>query len=110
MRDKESKRMPECSFRDHQWDPKGESSPEFDKATMTCLSCGVGHEVTFDKRVLGAVTTSLRIFPSIGSATISRDVVRWSILTHEANLADIRRAGVEVFDEPVALEGTPVGI
>jgi len=56
------------------------------------------------------VTTSLRIFPAMGSATISRDVVRWSILTHEANLADIRRAGVEVFDEPVALEGTPVGI
>jgi len=102
--------MAECSFRDHQWQPTGESSPESDKATITCLSCGVGHEVTYDKRVRGAVTTSLRIFLAIGSATISRDVVRWSILTHEANLADIRQAGVEVFDEPVALEGAPVGI
>lgn len=102
--------MAECRFRDHQWQPRATSSEEFDKATLACLACGVGHEVTYDKRVPGAVTTSLRVFPSPGSSTISRDVVRWSILSHEASLADVRQAAVEVFDEPVALDGVPVDI
>jgi hypothetical protein len=101
--------MAECAFPDHKWDPTSSSSPWLDEVKFACANCGVGHEVTFDKRTPGQVTTCLRVFPAQGSRTINRAVIRWSILAHEANLADIRATGIDVIDEPSLIDGTPVG-
>ena len=101
--------MAECNFRDHLWDPQSNTTPLADEVTFACAVCGVGHSVVFDKRVPGQVTTALTIFPSTGSRTISRNVIRWSILSHEANLSDIRETGVEVIDDPATIEGVAVG-
>ena len=57
----------------------------------------------------GRLRVALTVVPARGSTTISRDVIRWSILTHEANLSDMRAAGVEIIDDPATFEGTPVG-
>lgn len=101
--------MAECKFRDHLWEPRSNTSPFEDEVTLACAVCGVGHSVVFDKRVPGRVTTALTIFPSTGSRTISRSVIRWSILSHEANLSDIRETGVEVIEEPSTIEGVAGG-
>lgn len=101
--------MSECSFRDHEWKPSVENGPGTQRVTMACWRCGVGHRVDYLQETSGRVRVALTVFPARGSTTIDRQVVRWSFLTHAANIDDIRRSGMEVVEDTSTLEGTPVG-
>lgn len=92
----------ECDAADHDFDGSSDGTEAHQTTTLACRKCGVGQ--TVDIRYLGVqrVGVDLTIFPARGSRTISRDMVRFFMLSYESACQEVASNG------NVVIRGTPV--
>src|SRR5688500_3460197 len=102
--------MGECPFSWHQLEADPETGSDFEKMTLSCGICGVGHtfQITWTGRNQVKVDTT--IFPARGERTISRDVIRWSIEACEGTVRNMELDGVRVIRGRIDIQGEPVGL
>ena len=102
--------MSECPFTWHQLESSSETGPNFEKMTLSCGICGVGH--TFQMTWMGRnqIKVDTTIFPAHGVRAISRDVIRWSIEACEGTIRNMERDGVSVIRGTIDIQGEPAGL
>jgi hypothetical protein len=86
----------ECGAADHDLDGSSGGTSVHRTATLTCRKCGVGQ--TIDIRYLGTrrIGVDLTIFPARDSLTVSRDMVRFFMLSYESTCQEIAGDGSAV--------------
>jgi hypothetical protein len=70
-------------------------------ATLTCRTCGVGHTIEIRYLAPGKIGVDLNIFPARGLRTVSRDMIRFFVLSWESTCREIEGDG------NVVVRGTP---
>lgn len=102
--------MSECPFAWHQLEGNSETGPNYEKMTVACGVCGVGHtfQITWTGRNQARVDTT--IFPAYGERTISREVIRWTVATCEDSISALERDEVSVIRGRTEIQGEPVGL
>jgi hypothetical protein len=102
--------MAECTFRQHQWDPRAQDRPGYERIEFTCKICGVGHRLEITTLPRGARRVDITIFPATGETGVSRDVIRWSMLACEGTIQQMQQEGVAVVRGDTMIEGEPRGV
>jgi hypothetical protein len=92
----------ECGPADHDLDGSSGGTPVHQTATLACRKCGIGQTIEIRYHGARRVGVDLTIFPARGSRTVSRDMVRFFMLSYESTCQEI--AG----DGNVVVRGTPV--
>lgn len=102
--------MSECEFRLHQWDTREQHHPGYERVEFVCKICGVGHRLEITALHQGKMQVDITIFPATGPRKISREIVRWSMLTSEGTIQQMQQEGVDVVRGPINIEGQPEGL
>jgi hypothetical protein len=102
--------MGECPFSSHQLEANSETGSNFEKMTLACGICGVGHtfQITWTGRDQVRVDTT--ISPAHGAREISRDVIRWSIEACEGTIRNMEQDRVTVIRGRTDIQGEPAGL
>jgi hypothetical protein len=91
----------ECGAADHDLTGSTGGSPAHQTSTVACQKCGVGHTIELRYLTSRSISVDLRIFPARGSSTVTRDMIRFFILSWESTCQEIEQDG------NVVVRGTP---
>jgi hypothetical protein len=92
----------ECRASDHDLDGSSGGTSAHQTATVACRKCGVGHKIEIRRLGPQKVGVDLIVFPARGSRTVSRDMIRFFMLSYESTCQEIAADGNTV------VRGTPV--
>jgi hypothetical protein len=92
----------ECRAADHDLDGASGGTVQQQTATLACRKCGVGQTIVIRQIGHRRVGVDLTIFPARGARTVSRDMVRFFMLSYESTCQEISGDG------NVIVRGTPV--
>jgi hypothetical protein len=102
--------MAECALSQHQWDPRVKDRPGYERIDFVCKICGVGHRLEITAMPRGEKRVDITIFPATGESNISRDIIRWSMLTCQGTIQQMQQDGVTVIQGGTTIEGQPRGV
>jgi hypothetical protein len=102
--------MTECALRQHQWDPRVQERPGYERIDFACRICGVGHRLEITTLPRREKRVDITIYPATGETEISRDIIRWSVLTCEGTIQQMQQDGWTVVRGDTIIEGQPRGI
>jgi hypothetical protein len=102
--------MAECALRQHQWDPRVADRPGYERIEFVCTICGVGHRLEITAIPGGEKRVDITIFPASGESEISRDIIRWSMLSCEGTIQQMQQDGVAVVRGGTTINGQPRGL
>jgi len=91
----------ECGAADHDLDGSSGGSQRHQTATLACQKCGVGQTIDIRHLAPQKIQVDLKIFPAHGSRTVSRDMIRFFVLSWETTCQEIEGDG------NVVIRGTP---
>jgi hypothetical protein len=80
----------ECHASDHDLGGSTGGTSAHQTATVACRKCGVGHTVEIRRLGPRKVGVDLTIFPAHGSWTVSRDMIRFFMLSYESTCQEIQ--------------------
>ena len=91
----------ECGAADHDLQGTSSGTAMRQTATLACRMCGVGHTIDITYLEPQKIQVDLKVFPATGSRTVSRDMIRFFMMSWASTCQEIEGDG------NVVVRGTP---
>jgi hypothetical protein len=88
--------MAECLMKWHEWDQHHVNQSRYQEFRITCRICGAGHMLALTMKPTGEVQADIIVFAAKDESKVSRDVIRWSLLTCEGTIQEMQQDGMNI--------------